>query len=402
MKVKETLAQTRIRRKSQICKVFEIKFDKSHLSKQKLNYLNMLFVEAKWIYNHQLASKDIFKYSDKIKTVEVLTVGKDLELRAVQYLSSQMKQGLVDRTKQNVINLAKKENGKGRLKFKSEVNSIPLKQYNNTYYIVNGNYVKLQGFKKNFRVIGLNQIRRDYEIANAILIKKNGNFYIKITCFQVKESKERTGNQVGLDFGIKDSVVDSNGRKFNFQFPESKKLKKWSKKFNKAKKESKNRYKQKLKLNKQYEKLNNRKKDAKNKFVAKLVKENDLICIQDEMIHQWHKSKMKGWGRKIQQGISGGIISELKKHSETLLIHRSFPSTQLCSNCGSLNKHSLDKRTYKCDCGYSMDRDIHSANNILVEGLRISKGLRNTMPVEKILDLGLQTKQSSMKQEALA
>ena len=68
-----------------------------------------------------------------------------------------------------------------------------------------------------------------------------------------------------------------------------------------------------------------------------------------------------------------------------------------------LDKIGLDARIYFCDCGYSQDRDIHSAKNILNEGLKISKELRNSMLVEKMLDFEetfVFDKQFSMKQEA--
>ena len=404
MTIKESLALTREKRKFQVCKVFEIKFDYSHLSKEKQKYLKTLFLEAKWIYNNILSSENIFDYSYKLKQVKVLNKDKQEEVREIHNLSSQMRQELVDRTKQNIINLSKKKSVGfkiGKLKFKKEINSISLKQHGVTYKIINNKYIKLQGFKKPFKVLGLEQILKEYEIANANIVRKNGNYYLKITTFQNIIMKQKTGKQVGLDFGIKDSVVDSNGNKFNFRFPEPKQLKRVSKELNRKLKGSSNRFSQKLKLNKQYEKLTNQKKDTINKFVSKLLKENDLICVQDEMIHQWAKSKRKGFGRRIQHGIIGGIISKLKHNSETLVVPRSFPSTQLCPKCGSLNKHSIDKRIYNCDCGYSRDRDTHSANNILTEGLKIiSREPRNPMPVEKMLDLGIQTKQFSVKQEA--
>ena len=404
--IKKSIQQTKEKRKSQVCKIFEIKFDKSHLSKEKRTFLNMLFVEAKWIYNFQLSQEDIFKCSDKLKEVEVLNKDKQKEKREIKNLSSQMIQAVVDRIKQNIINLSKakkKGNNIGGLKFKSQINSIPLKQFNNTFKIINMNYIKLQGFKKYFKVIGLKQIKNEYDIANAILIKRNKEYYLKVTCFLSKEEKIKTGKLVGLDFGIKDSVVDSNGEKYLFQFPETKAIKKFSKKLHKAKLGSNNRYKQKLKLQKNYEKLTNRKKDCKNKFVSKLVKENDVICIQDEMIHQWHKSKMKGFGRRIQFGISGGIISDLKKKSETVVISRSFPSTQLCPKCGSLNKHGLELRIYSCSCGYQEDRDIHSARNILNEGLKqIGRESTNKMPFEEnpLFDSFYIKQDFSMKEEA--
>jgi len=318
-----------------------------------------------------------------------------------------MIQGIVERTKQNIINLSKaKKRGLkvGNLKYKSYVNSIPLTQFNNTYRIENDSYIKLQGFKKHFKVIGLSQIPKDAEIANAFLVRRNRNYYLKITCFVEKQQKIKTGKVIGLDFGIKDSIVDSDCNKYNFSFPESKQLKKLSKQLNKSQKNSKNRYKLKIRLKKQYEKLTNKKKDAKNKFVSKLTKEYDIICIQDEMIHQWHKSRLKGFGRKIQYGVSGGIISDLKKKSETVLVPRNFPSTQLCPVCGLLNKHGLELRTYSCSCGYQEDRDVHSAKNILNEGLLISTERRNTMLSEKkplLNNLLIVRKVSSMTKEAI-
>jgi transposase len=406
-KIRQSILKTKEKRKTQICKVYTIKFDKSHLSKEKLNWLYRLFLEAKWIYNSQLSSDDIFSYSDKIKEVEILNKDKQIEKREINCLSSQMKQSLVDRTKQNIINLSKKKKKGvtvGRLKFRSKINSIPLKQVNNTYKIENNKYIKIQGFKKHFKVNGLKQIPENSDFANATLIKQNNNFYVKIITFQQKTIKQKTNNNIGLDFGIKDNIIDSNGNKYNFSFPETKQLKKISKKMNRAKKGSKNRYILKLKLKNQYEKISNKKKDAKNKFVSKLIKNNDIICVQNEMIHQWHKSKMKGFGRRIQHSIMGGIISDLKMKSETIIIPRNFPSTKLCPSCGVLNKHTLDQRIYNCNCGYSDDRDIHSAKNILIEGLKIiSMEHRNQMPLEKISDLNktiVFDKQFSMKKEA--
>lgn len=226
--IKKSIQQTKEKRESHVCKVFEIKFDMSHLSKEKLNFLSMLFIEAKWIYNFQLSQVDIFKCSDKLKEVEVINKDKQKESREIKNLSSQMIQAIIDRTKQSVVNLSKskkKGNDIGRLKFKSQVNSIPLKQFNNTFKIISKNYIKLQRFKKHFKVKGLDQLPKICDIANATLIKRNKEFYIKITCFLPKEENIRTGKSIGLDFGIKDSVIDSNGNKYLFQFPETIQLK---------------------------------------------------------------------------------------------------------------------------------------------------------------------------------
>jgi len=384
--IKESIRQTKEKRKIQVCKVYTVKFDKSHLSKDKLQFLNMLFLEAKWLYNYQIATDNIFNFDYKIKEVEAKDKEGNKVIKELKYLSSQMRQALIERTKRNVLALSKlKKTGNkiGKLKFKSRIYSIPLKQYNITYKIQNKNYIKLQGYKTNFKVIGLKQIPKEVSIANANLIKRAGNFYLKIICFIPKEERIKTGKMIGLDFGIKDNITDSNGVKINFQFPETKQLKKLSHKLHKAKLGSKNREKLKLKLEKQYELIDNKKKEAKNQFIHKLIKENDLIAIQDENLKGWMSSRMNGFGRVVQHSIMGGIISDLKHKSETIMIPKYYPSTQLCY-CGARNKINLNDRIYHCDnCGITEDRDIHSAKMILLEGIRISMEHRNTMPVEE-------------------
>jgi putative transposase len=373
-KIKQAILETRDRHANMTCKTYEVKIDKSHISKTKSSFLQSVFREAKWLYNHVLSSDDIFAVPDNTKEVTVLNKDKIPEIRKLDNLSSHMVQEVIARTKINIVALSRsKEVGNkiGKLKYKSQVNSVPLKQYNNTYK-VKGKSIKIQGCKKPFRVIGLEQLPPDAELTKATLIRRLGDYYINITCYVNKIPKIITGNSnsIGLDFGIKDNIVTSNGDKINFSFPESKQLKKASRKFNKAKKGSKNRYKRKLKLAKEYQKQNNRKKEAQNQYVHELTSNYDHICIQDENLAAWKGSHMKGWGKRIQHSIMGGIISALKLRPETHIVDRFAPTTQLCPDCGSKNKHELDQRTYECACGYTCDRDTHAARNILMLGLR--------------------------------
>ena len=70
------------------------------------------------------------------------------------------------------------------------------------------------------------------------------------------------------------------------------------------------------------------------------------------------------------------------------MVDKFFPSTKLCPECGTINNPSLSDRIYNCDCGYCLDRDVHSARNILFEGLRIiSRESTNPMSVEELSDL---------------
>jgi putative transposase len=166
--IRDTLKMTRERRKSQTCKQYELKIDRSHLNEESLEHLERLFLEAKWFYNSILASKQIFDLpKDHYKTREVkLKVGDRYETRKLECLSSQMKQEVIDRTKDSIRALsALKRNCHrvGSLKFKSSINSIPLKQYKNTWKIVDDQHVHIQGIDQSLRVRGIHQVPKDAE-----------------------------------------------------------------------------------------------------------------------------------------------------------------------------------------------------------------------------------------------
>jgi transposase len=204
---------------------------------------------------------------------------------------------------------------------------------------------------------------------------------LKVTTFSTPLLNVST-DSIGIDFGIKDDLVLSNGVKFKTKLEISKRVKLDQRALSRKIKGSTNHFKQKNKLKKSYEKHNNKKKDAKNKIVNYLITNFGHIGIQDENIKGWHASL---FGKQVQQSMMGGIISGLKKSPRTSVIDRYFPSTQLCPSCATLNKFSLSKRVYKCECGYEKDRDTHAASNILNESLKKSKipaERRKLTPVE--------------------
>jgi hypothetical protein len=111
--IKTTLKETNRSRKTQDCKVYTCKFDYSHLSKQKREYLNRLFLEAKWLRNYIISRDDIFNESDKHTSVIVLNKDGEQEERDLKFLSSQMKQGILEQIKNDILGLsASKEKGR--------------------------------------------------------------------------------------------------------------------------------------------------------------------------------------------------------------------------------------------------------------------------------------------------
>ncbi|MEO2066502.1 MAG: RNA-guided endonuclease TnpB family protein, partial [Desulfurobacteriaceae bacterium] len=189
-KIKETLSGTKQRRKTQVPRVYRLKLQ--NLSRKDEERLNRLFLEAKWLYNYIVASIEnrLNNNAWKLKEVEIKTP-EGFEKREIKQLSSQMRQGIVERIKRNLLSLkrAKKRGIKvGKLSFKSEVRSIPLKQYGITYKILGDkNKVKIQGIKKRFRVLGLHQIPKNAELAEAQLIKKPSGYYLHVVCYLPKE-----------------------------------------------------------------------------------------------------------------------------------------------------------------------------------------------------------------------
>ncbi len=369
-----TLKKTKEKRKSQTCKVYELKINKRKLSKNSLKHLKFLFLEGKWLYNSILSSTDIKTYDTKIKEVSI-KVKDHQEIRKLTHISSQMKQSSRDRTFQNIINLskAKKKGIKvGKLKFKSFINCIPLNQYNKTYTIIKGsNSVKIQGLKKPIKVHGLEQIPKDSEFTNANLIEKGGDYYFKITTYVKKIKKQIPNKSIGIDFGCDTQLTLTNGIKLVYEFPVPKGIRKLDRKImKKNKKRSNNKLKDLAKRRKLYVKLRNKKKDIKNKIVSAIINNYRYVVFQDENIKAWHSGRH---GKKIQNTGIGGIISELKKNSHTpIMVDKFFPSTQLCPVCGFKNKLELSDRIYLCsDCGYEEDRDLKSAQCIESEGLKI-------------------------------
>jgi len=371
--IKKALLETKARRSDLICKVITVKIDYSHLNMQQKEFLRLVFLEAKWFSNDILSQKDVFKYDTKVKKVLALNKEKIPEERELKVLGSQIKQELYHKIKQNIVTLSKvKKTGRkvGRLKFKKTVSSLPLKQFGKTYGI-KGNYIKIQGCDKHFKVSGLKQIKEGIEIADANLVHKGKDYFLKITTFSPKDkSRIKTGKSVGIDFGIETTLTTSDGEKINVKFPETKRLKRLQKGFSRKLKGSNNRRKQNETIQMEYERISNRKRDLKNKVVCKIVKDYDLVVVQDENVQEWKQ----GWfGKGVQKSLISGIISDLSKKSETFIkIDRYYPSTKTCDVCNNVQNITLKERIFKCNvCGNVKDRDIHSAINILSEGIRV-------------------------------
>ena len=369
--IRENGLKTRMKRAKQICKTFRFKIDYDNLNKQQKEYIKMLFVEAKWIYNYLISQDDIYSFNYKdLNQVTHKDKNKNDIVSDIQYVRSSVKQELITQIVNQIKGLSKlKKKGHkvGKLKFKSEFNSIKLKQYNVTHSL-RGNKFKIQGIKDLIRVRGIEQLKKykniDYTTAN--LLYDGINYYIALTCFIDKDNTEKQykNDIVGIDMGVSTSLTLSDGTKYDISIGESDRLKKLQTKLVSKQKGSNNRYKLIRKIRKEHIHINNKKNDISNKLVHSILNDNKIIVIQDEQISEWRQDRL--CGSKIQHSILGRIKHKLMYSDRVKMLDKWFPTTKYCRHCGSKVTLELKDRIFECPkCKTKEDRDIHAANNMI-------------------------------------
>ena len=223
------------------------------------------------------------------------------------------------------------------------------------------------------------------EIGKVCITKTpTGKYFVSIFTEEEYEEVEHTSKSVGIDLGIKNLIVTSDGRKFK----NNKYIKKYEKKLTKSQKHLSRKKKgsqgyenQRLKVAKIHEKISNFRKDYLHKCSSALIKDYDIICVEDLNV-----KNMKG-NRRLSKSISDTSWSTLLEfltykaewnNKYVVKIGRFFPSSQMCSYCGYINNEvkKLNVREWDCPrCGNHHDRDVNASINILGEGLRnISAG----------------------------
>lgn len=375
-RISESMKVTRERRRNQVCKTIDLKIQANKLSATQREALIRLFLEAKWIRNDALAHGiDDYKLGS---TVQV-KVGDKIETRELTAIGSQMKQSVITQLKNDRKTLAarKKKGYKvGSLKFAREVNSVDLKQYGSTHKFVSKNKMKLQNVPKHVRVSGTSQIPDGAEFANAKLVRRADGYHVILTVFIDKDSisnhdEFESGTVIGIDMGVHDAFVFSDGSKANAVVEESDRLRRLQKKLSRQQKGSNNYRRTQVLIRREYQKLDNKRDDAARKLVHDLLL-NEIVFMQDENISEWRKKGSHARGsRKIQHGILGRVKSRLSKHDRVVVLDRFEPTTRSCE-CGFIFEEGLDlsKRKFMCpSCGIHMDRDIHAACMMIFLGL---------------------------------
>jgi len=276
-------------------------------------------------------------------------------------------------------------------RFKSKKNPVQSYTTNNqkgTVALIGSKFIKVPKLKSLVR-IKLHRQPKGMIKSATISRHSSGKYYISLLCKEEISELPRTNSAIGIDLGITDFAILSDGQKIDnnkFTSKMEKKLKREQRKLSRrallAKKkgiplsEAKNYQKQKRKVARLHEKVMNQRTDFLNKLSTEIIKNHDIICIED--------LNVKGMLRnhKLARSISdvswSSFVAKLQYKAdwygrEIIKVDTWFPSSQICSECGHKDgKKSLDIREWTCPiCHTHHDRDINASINILIEGLRI-------------------------------
>ena len=231
--------------------------------------------------------------------------------------------------------------------------------------------VKFRGYRTTKKIIG--------KIKSATISEFVNKFFVSVLVEVpfVKYSLKQTSS-IGLDLGIKDFIVTSNGEKLKNEVKlNEKRLKGLQKWLSRCKPGSKNRYKVKLKIQRLYLKIRNARKHMIYKLANKILKDNDIVSIETldvKSMYQVHKIAKHLKNLPIRE-----FIRVLKYKSnwlgkKVIEINKYYPSSQSCNRCGFKNEEvkNLSVRKWTCpECGLIHDRDINASVNIMFEGLKI-------------------------------
>ena len=207
-----------------------------------------------------------------------------------------------------------------------------------------------------------------------------GEYYLSILVDgSLTHKVKETNSAVGIDLGVKDFVITSEGEVFDnlhFKKNETNKIKKLQKQLSKKQKGSNNRNKVRIRLAKVYKKINDKKQYYLHQVSNSLINENQISCMENLNV----KGMMKN--QKLAESILEMNFGEFRRileykarwyNRKIVFVDRFYPSSKKCHNCGYINKIlTLNDRQWICpNCGKLINRDYNAALNILDECLRI-------------------------------
>ena len=353
---------------------------------------------SRFVYNFYIArNKEIYERKGKFisgmdfsKWLNNEYIPNNQEVKWIKEVSSKA-------TKQAIMNGDKAfrdffKKAKGFPKFKKKKNQ-DVKAYfpknNKTDWTLERHRVKIPTLGwvrlKEFGYIPINSV-----VKSGTVSQKADRYYVSILVEEDDKKVYKSTNEgLGIDLGVKEFVVCSNGIKFK-NINKTSTVKKVEKKLKREQRKLSRKYeslkirnknikegratgqniqKQIVKVQKLHQRLTNIRTDYINKIVSSIIKQKpSYITIEDLNVKGMMKNK------HLSKAIASQKFFEFKtklmfkckeNHIELRIVDRFYPSSKTCSNCGKIKKDlKLSDRIYKCDCGLTIDRDLNASINL--------------------------------------
>ncbi len=286
------------------------------------------------------------------------------------------------------LNFFAKRNGFPKFRKKIDKQSA---EYTKSAFKYSNNVLKLAKMKKPLKIKWSRKFKGD---PSTVTVSRtpDGKYFVSILVEENIKPLRKTKNKIGIDLGIIDIVVTSNGSKSgNPKFTKKYKsrLAKAQKILSKKTKGSSRRNKQKIKVAKIHTKITNSRNDFLHKLSTDIVRKNQVICTETLVVKNMVKNSKLS--KALHDASFGNFLRMLEYKSDwygrTLVgIDKWYPSTKTCSTCGHIvDKLPLDLREWQCrKCSTLHDRDINAAKNILAVGTTVLARGENVSLVSNI------------------
>ena len=334
---------------------------------------------VRFFYNKSLSDmNDIYESTGKFKNITPASYKEDYPfLKEVDSLA--LSNAQLNR------NIAFKDFMKQRYKNNKDKPNFKSKRNDQSYTTNNQGSVKISDNNRYISIPKCSRIRikmhRLFEgMIKSITVSRttDNKYYMSLLVETEIEQLEPSKKMIGLDLGIKDLIVDSNGHKYKnhkYLTKSQEKLAKEQRKLSKMVKGSSNRNKQRIKVARLHKHIQNQRNDYLHKLSKSIIDENQVIALEDLKVKDMEQNNKLA--RNITDASWSRLVTMLLYKADwygrkVIKVPSTYPSSQLCSVCGYQNSitKSLNIRKWVCpECGSIHDRDVNAAKNILSKGI---------------------------------